>query len=256
MLSTLKGAISRHPRLFDLALRTMPPRSEAERFFASLGEGVRFIQIGANDGLRWDPLRRSIIKQNWRGLALEPLPGVFPLLKRNYAHVPNVHCLQLAVGSHDETLTFWTMSADFLQELQEDVQLYYVRKSSFNRQAVESALTKFDDSQLEYLAARGHVPKSDLCDAITPVDVKCLTVNSLVMQHWKEETLDLIAIDAEGHEAQIIPAIDLSVVRPRCFFYEAFHLEDTDRIVVENHLQRAGYSIRHVGGDAIALRME
>lgn len=254
MLEKLKSALARHPRLFDMALRVMPARSEAEHFFANLGKGIRFIQIGANDGLRWDPLRRSIVREQWSGLLVEPLPGVFPLLQRNYTHVPGVRCLQAAVGPRDDVLTFWTVSEKFLEGLSEDVRLYYCRKSSFRKDLVETALTNFGEDELQYLASRGHVPGSiDLHDTVVSVDVECLTINSLVAQHWQGRPPDLISIDAEGHEAQIIPAIDFTAVRPKVLFYEAFQLGAADSRVVEDHLRRGGYSVSRIGGDAVAV---
>jgi len=254
MLETLKMALARHPRLFDAALRIIPPRSQAEEFFASLGDGVRFVQIGANDGLRWDPLRRSIIRQRWTGLVIEPLPGVFSLLQRHYAHVLGVRSIQVAIGARDEVLRFWTVSQHFLDGLHEEVQLFYLRKSSFQREAVENALTRVGDGERQYLAERGHIPGPvDLQAVVVPVEVQCLTLNSLLAQHWHTEVPHLVAIDAEGHEAKIIPAIDFSVVRPRILFYEACNLVAEDRDRVEAHLRRAGYSVRPMGGDAIAM---
>lgn len=254
MLEKLKGALARHPRLFDVALKAMPARSDAERFFESLGDGISFIQIGANDGLRWDPLRRSIVRNRWTGIAIEPLPSVFPLLKRNYAHVHGVQCEQLAVGAKDEMLTFWTMSDGFLDGLHADVQLYYNRKSSFHRAAVEKALTSFDDEQLEYLSKRGHSPVGiNVPEAISSVQVECLSVNTLVRRYRNGKSPDLLSIDAEGHEATIIPAIDFETVRPRALFYEACHLGAEDAARITAHLKSAGYSITPMGADSVAL---
>jgi hypothetical protein len=88
---------------------------------------------------------------------------------------------------------------------------------------------------------------------VIPVEVECLTVNSLVARHWRGKPLDLVFIDAEGHEAQIIPAIDFSAVRPRMLFYEACHLSAADARLVEQHLQCGGYSVHRMAGDALAL---
>ncbi len=37
---------------------------------------AQFIQVGANDGALHDPLRRELIRRNWRGIMIEPVPYV------------------------------------------------------------------------------------------------------------------------------------------------------------------------------------
>ena len=45
---------------------------------------IRFIQVGANDGFRGDPIRRMVQKYNWSGILIEPLPDIYEKLKENY----------------------------------------------------------------------------------------------------------------------------------------------------------------------------
>jgi hypothetical protein len=49
------------------------------------GETLRFIQVGANDGIFGDPLREHILAHKWRGVLVEPQPEIFEQLKANYA---------------------------------------------------------------------------------------------------------------------------------------------------------------------------
>ena len=44
-----------------------------------------FVEVGANNGIRWDSLHDLICKYHLTGLLVEPLPDIFEELKRNYA---------------------------------------------------------------------------------------------------------------------------------------------------------------------------
>ena len=46
-----------------------------------------FIQIGSNDGLKNDPLRKNILAGNWKGILVEPDYNNFQKLIQNYSGV-------------------------------------------------------------------------------------------------------------------------------------------------------------------------
>ena len=43
-----------------------------------------FVEIGANDGVNFDPLRPLVLEHHLRGLLVEPLPDRFASLQSNY----------------------------------------------------------------------------------------------------------------------------------------------------------------------------
>ena len=64
------------------------------------GRSLKFIQVGANDGVFGDPLRKYIIEFEWRGLLVEPQPDIFNKLQSNYADVgTGVHFENSAVSN-------------------------------------------------------------------------------------------------------------------------------------------------------------
>jgi len=50
-------------------------------------KGMKFVQIGANDGLHHDFIHDFALKQSWQGLLVEPNPPVFERLKQNYQSI-------------------------------------------------------------------------------------------------------------------------------------------------------------------------
>jgi hypothetical protein len=91
MIRNIKNYIKTKPRLFDLINSVRPIKSNVhkwlDRFSLENNRKVNFLQIGANDGLRGDPIRRFIIRDDWNGIFVEPLPIVVKMLKDNYAYL-------------------------------------------------------------------------------------------------------------------------------------------------------------------------
>src|SRR6185312_16840621 len=57
-----------------------------------------FIQVGGNDGITWDPFHYFIVRDNWRGVIIEPQRDVFERkLSRTYRGVRDVQLLNAAV---------------------------------------------------------------------------------------------------------------------------------------------------------------
>jgi hypothetical protein len=72
------------------------------------GSSLRFIQVGANDGIYGDPIRDFIIKYQWSGILVEPQLDVFECLKQNYAACEsNLIFANVAVSGNSEFLTIY-----------------------------------------------------------------------------------------------------------------------------------------------------
>jgi FkbM family methyltransferase len=56
-----------------------------------------FLDIGSFTGIELSNVRNLALK-GWKGIMVEPSPTVFPVLQDNYKDLPNIHCLNVAVG--------------------------------------------------------------------------------------------------------------------------------------------------------------
>lgn len=245
----LKSWLKDNPKLYDLlqlsrrVLRPPPPHSlygflnDFSRSFTTAP--LRFIQIGANDGLRNDPLREFVVRDGWQGVLVEPLPPTFSLLKKNYTgkRFAGLRFVNAAVSSDSEKLLFWTVREDFLKSLSHEQRLSYLRKASFDREHV-----------LKFLLRDGHSE-----DVLEKVEVACVTVEALAKQHFTNGEFDLLAIDAEGHEKSILSSLDLDTTRPRVILYESQHLAEY-KLHIARRLTQAGYRVRDIGDDTVAVR--
>lgn len=244
--SRMKGYIKTKPAAFDtlrgiqrMVFRKPDPAYDfLHAFSRAHGGQVTFVEVGASDGLRNDPFREFIVRDGWRGILVEPLPDVFELLKRNYAHCGRLTFVNAAITSRDGEMSFYRVCDDLLNTLTLEQRLDYQRKASFDRQHLE-----------RYVAPAHHW-------GITATPVPCLSMASLLAQHWSGEPIHLLAIDVEGHEPALIRSIDFTSWRPEVVFYEAHNFAGgRDEIrAIEQLLREAGYAIHNILGDTAAVR--
>lgn len=209
------------------------------KFSMNRGGKVNFLQIGAADGLRNDPIREFVVRDSWRGIFVEPLPAVFEKLKDNYAHInKDLKFLNAAVSSSETQLPLYTFGDEFLSSLSEVERLNALRKSSFSLEQVKKFLAKWHPG----------------VDDIITVPVPCYTVGGIIREYgkWLGE-LDLLAIDAEGHEPAILGAIDFMATRPAGIFFESCNLGVTKQPMFDR-LTQYGYVLHDCGSDTMALR--
>lgn len=243
-MSRAKDFVRARAWLFDVARRFDTRQSPSRMFFRNFSRGcagrVNFLQIGASDGLRHDPIREFVVRDEWSGILVEPLPDVFELLKRNYRHVRGsrlvfVNAAVSAVQGQD--LSFWTFSDDFLLTLPQEHRLDYLQKSSFDKEHV-----------LRFARRLGIAE-----EAMREIRVPGLTVDKLIEQHWTGGPIDLLVIDAEGHEPAILSGINFATWAPRAIFFES-HLLGTAKDKVFARLAANGYHLTQLEGDTAAVR--
>jgi FkbM family methyltransferase len=235
----LNSWLKSQPVLYDrmmpikrVLLRT-PTYSYLDALSRERGGRLSFIQIGANDGLRNDPVREFVVRDGWHGVFVEPLPTVFAELKKNYpgSRFAGLHFENVAVSRQDgETLEFWTFSDTFLASLTPDDRVNYVQKSSFNRTHVEEFVR--------------HDPLGER--ALQRIVVPCVTASTLAARYFPDGAFDLLVIDAEGYDKIILDSIDFSRTRPRVIFFESKYL-GADADGIHRRLESAGYRVRRVG---------
>jgi FkbM family methyltransferase len=243
----LANLLRTRPQLFDIAkrmYRALPSRKDdTYRFFESFSKRhngrVTFVQIGASDGLRWDPAREFIVRDGWEGVLVEPLPSIFELLKQNYSYLQNQGLIfvNAAISQKAGCLAFWTLKDEFLNRLSLDERVIYSQKSSFNR-----------DHVLRWLNLNGH--HDTVLEEIT---VPCMSLSDLLKNHWDGRPINLLIIDAEGHESSIIPSIDFGQVDVETIYFESINL-GPKKLEVYDYLSANHYELEELAGDTVASR--
>ena len=167
-----------------------------ETVLRTAGE-VRFVQVGANDGRRNDPIYPFVTRNQARvtGLVLEPVGEYFEQLKRTYRNVPRVKPVNVAIHRTAKHMTIHRVDST----KQADLGKKRAGIASFN--AAHHELTG--------------TPSSVMIEEI----VDCITLTELLDEHGYRE-LDLLLIDTEGYDAEIVRSIDFSSVIPKIIRFE------------------------------------
>jgi FkbM family methyltransferase len=202
--------------------------------FAGAHPRASFVQVGSNDGVKFDPICLQIRTRPWTGIMVEPVPYLFARLEVHYGGSRRLRLENSAIADHDGTRPFFFLAeapgADGLPD-------WYDALGSFHRDVV--------------LSHRTHIP--DIEDRLQVADVPCLTFESLCRKHGVEQ-IDLVHIDTEGYDYEVIKLIDLDRWRPAVLLYEHKHLSSDDRLACADHLERSGYAALSDDTDTLAVR--
>ncbi len=205
--------------VFDLVLRDR--MSRVSDFF--------FLQIGANDGVSFDPIHPYVREFHWRGILVEPVPYLFQRLKANYSGEPQLRFEQAAVAEQEGEITF-----------------YAIRDAS-NLPADIRGLGSLSRDVI--LAHRAVLPNIE--SLIEEIKVPAITVMGLIAKHGVEK-LDLLQIDTEGYDYEVIKMIDFSLIKPAIVHFEHVHLSSMEWRDACALLASHGYRLAQVGLDTVA----
>ena len=192
--------------------------------FRRLYPSAKIVQIGANDGVLADPLRKHILASNWTGVLVEPQPEIFEILRRNYsAQTSRLKFERAAITSHDGRVTLHTAPMD-------------------NESIRGDSLASLSAGPLQQM----------LGDKLNSVEVDGLTFESLLSRNDIDRP-NLVVIDTEGHDEQIVAGIDFDKYRPELLVYEHIYMTERRRVHVKERLVEFGYECVEEGLDTICV---
>lgn len=198
-------------------------------------EDTVFIQIGSNEGLMaTDPLSSFILRDRWKGILIEPVPSIFEKLKTNYADRPHLYFENVAISDTRKMCDFYIVneSSDFLK-----VNPHLVNEVGGSWGSLVGSLD------------RNHIfkCKPSLSDKeIKKIPVQCVTLQDIV-DKYQLDHIDVIQIDAEGHDEIILSSIDFEKIQPKIIIFEHAHMPFDSYLRCINNLQSHGYSVIYTG---------
>jgi FkbM family methyltransferase len=210
------------PKTFDNILRLLNNNQNGK---------VKFIQIGAMDGVKFDDLYLYIKNFNWSGYLVEPLPDKFEKLMSNYQDVEGLSFECSAITNFDGEVEIYTVPQE-----------------------------KIDDGTVEEWAEGCSTlkPKTHI-EHLTPHMVTKL-VNAMTFdtftKKWDIENneIDFIQVDTEGSDYDIMMQIMNSGVRPKLFKIEIAHITYNKAVYIRWLLEKENYKTFIDGYDLVAYR--
>lgn len=196
-----------------------------------VGAELTFIQVGAFDGVLQDPLRKYIMKQNWRGVLVEPQAKAARKLRELYRDNARIVVLQVALDAGIGKRTLFTVDPNAAP-------------------AWAGALASFDRTTM--LKHSAQIPQLE--QMITEETVDCVTFD-VVLERMPSEHLDLLQIDAEGADALLLSLFPFDRVCPAIVHWEVRHLTKAQREGCLDRLAGFGYRFAASGDqDMLAVK--
>jgi FkbM family methyltransferase len=228
MKSLVKGVVRRlgydvvkwYPAEFEPRLDVLPRLLKA--YFQDLVEAnpdFFFIQVGAHDGVRLDPIRESILAFHPRGLLIEPMPDAFSRLRETYRSEPQLAFEQVAIGDEPGHLPFYSIKPGSEWRDLEVV-------ASFDREHVK----------------RFGVPE----EYIEETTVEVVTFSSL-LERCGIKDATLLQVDTEGYDYRVVKSALEAGLRPKIINYEHIHLSRNDQLRCKRMLFARGYRFVDLG---------
>nr|MBV6630667.1 FkbM family methyltransferase [Oceanococcus sp. HetDA_MAG_MS8] len=218
-------------------LRNAPPRRSPFRHvleaFAYTRSNIKFLQVGSNDAVCDDPLQSYVSNREWSGILVEPVPYVFERLQQRYGNNKRLELERAAVTRTEKQATF-----------------YYLRHSSDPYLPPwYDQIGSFDLAHL--MKHREYIP--DIADRIVEESVRCITLKELCKKH-DLDNLDLLHIDAEGHDFEILKDIQGLEFRPAVVLFEHKHFADADKNLCNELLDSLDYELIEDVHDTLAIQ--
>jgi len=211
----------------SIGTRRLTRQSSLQNFYDayfSSGEQARLIQVGANDGVMCDPLRRYLARdgeRNIRAVLVEPVPFYYTKLRNLYAGYPNVTFLNLACGASRGRAPLYFIEPSVADQMNGDgpPNNWAHGQGSFDRNVVEYWIERNRFRGEDYVRNLDRYLQS-----IVSIDVEIIRLSDIEMSAENDNLL--LVIDVQGFELEVICGIDWS--HPPTY------------IVVEDDLNKAG----------------
>jgi FkbM family methyltransferase len=190
--------------------------------YARRNSNIRFVQVGACDGVMGDSLFPLIERYHMRGVLIEPRPDMFERLRQNYAArygLEGFTFVNVAIARSEGVLNIYSIKPDVTGPD------WLMGTASFDKNVLLQGLRGAADPEALIRV-----------EQVTAV------------------TVDLLQIDAEGYDAEILRIFDFDRWRPAIVRFEHLHLSPQDYEDALKLLVGHQYKIGLSANDTIAYR--
>ena len=209
-----------------------PSLNHALRLYADHHPKVFFVMIGANEGQVTDPLYSYIRLKGWKGILVEPQAKAFEKLKKSYRKNQGLIFEKAAVSDFSGQRPFFSINPE-----KGNPPPWAAQLSSFDKAIPSAVLKDYPDAVIE----------SEIID--------CVRLDELLKKHQIKQ-LDVLMIDAEGHDYAILRNFDLTKWQPQLIIFEHCHLSKPDFEATKDLLRAKQYSIYEERFNTIGYRDE
>ena len=188
------------------------------------------IQIGANDGLRFDSINKYIKQYKTKSILVEPIKEYFDQLKKNYRSHENIFFENLAISVKNQINYLYKVKTIDLDKYDEHIK----------------GISSFDFNHLiKHGVKKKHIIKEKI-------------ESTSIVKLFEKYNFDinLLFIDAEGYDADIvIDLLENSNFKP-IIIIEYVHIQSTTFKKLNNLLKEKNYKYFNVNENLICVPEE
>jgi FkbM family methyltransferase len=188
------------------------------------------VQIGAHDGVSYDPVREYITGYGFPALLIEPQPDIFARLKENYLEFDNVIFENVAVAHQEGTIPMYRYRAG--------------AHTSYDASTLSSTVKEVLERNVHGVSAE-----------IEEIHVPARTLPGL-LEKYAIHNIGLLQIDTEGFDFDVIKMIDYEKTKPVIINFEDGFLSRKERTACLELLCSQGYRVLKNGWDTVAYQQE
>ena len=186
------------------------------------------IQIGANDGSRFDELNIFIKKYKIKSILVEPINEYFEDLKKNYKNFENVYFENSAITVGTKEKEIFMVNKKNLNDYDEHIK----------------GISSFDKNHLiKHGVKPNHILKKK---------INCISILNL-LKKYNISDLDILFIDAEGYDGDILIDFFNSSNQEPILIFEYIHIENKIFEDLINILTKKNYSYFNINENLICL---
>lgn len=208
---------------------------KALHFLGRNQENVFVMNIGAMDGVLFDEMIGYTNMYNFKGLYVEPIPYLFEKLKNN---IKDGLFENSAISDYDGVIQMMTIKKDVIDS-------GLVHNCFYGMSAVyppKNGLgSEFDRPTVEKY---GEI-----------VNVNCITYKNLLQKHDIKK-VDVIKIDAEGHDYKIFKQINLRDNELKVIRLEWINLSEEEKNLITKEFEKNGFVYEISGQDIVGISSE
>jgi FkbM family methyltransferase len=204
------------------------------------------VQVGACDGVAYDPVREVILERRLAGLLLEPLTDLYALCKSGY-RAANCHRLMfanLAVAREPGMLLMRRVPTSVASQLPPWVLGLGTARN-------HNMLTR-------EVAERHQVPPEifeTISNNIELVEVQAYPLRSILFGYGIHR-VDVLVVDVEGMEREVIESLDLPRYAPPVMLIEHTTMSSSDKAALATYVQNCNYALTECEADWLAIRRD
>jgi FkbM family methyltransferase len=241
--SIVKAYAPRAVTIYHLLSKSFPRTELWQSLLSKLNaktSDVFFVEIGAMDGVSFDPLYQHVVANGWRGLLVEPLDDMFHQLKKAYQNQKGLIFENVAIADAPGTKKMYRVS---LEAVEKGLVPHWAKGiSSF-----------FEDrNEIGGMGVSGEVFKKIQPHVVSEI-VRCETLNNLLLKHDIRK-IDVLQIDVEGYDYNVLKQLDFLRFSPRIIRMEWSVLSPNERQQTLDLLKIHKYRTLILAEDIIAWR--